>query len=90
MAKRLAVPGLRQSLPVNQNLLRKNTNNPQHGLHGNKSANLLQTENTSPELPQSWKSRETVIAIFTVVMIAVHLLSRFVIVSSESVWNIPL
>lgn len=40
--------------------------------------------------PQTWKSRETLVAVFTVVLIAVHLLLRFGIGSSESARNLPL
>lgn len=50
----------------------------------------MDTNTQSPEVPQSWKSREMVIAMFTLVMIAAHLVLRFAIVSSESVFDIPL
>ena len=38
----------------------------------------------------SWKSRETFIAIFTILMIAIHLLLRFGIQSQASTSNVPL
>lgn len=48
-------------------------------------------EKSSPQAEsQSWKSRETLIAIFTMVMIALHLLLRFGVSSQEAVWNVPL
>lgn len=40
--------------------------------------------------PQTWWSRETLIALFTIVMITVHLVLRFAFTTTESVWNIPL
>lgn len=49
---------------------------------------------TQPPAPaaetQTWKSRETLIAIFTIVMIVVHLVMRFGLELTESVFNIPL
>ena len=40
--------------------------------------------------PQTWKSRETLIALFTVVMIAVHLVLRYGTSVAETTWNVPL
>lgn len=37
-----------------------------------------------------WKSLETLIAVFTIIMITAHLLLRFVFVTSETVQNLPL
>lgn len=39
---------------------------------------------------QSWKSRETLIAIFTIVMITVHLVLRFGTASDPAIWNVAL
>ncbi len=39
---------------------------------------------------QTWKSRETLIALFTIVMIVVHLVLRFGTSSTETIWNVPL
>lgn len=50
----------------------------------------MNTDTQTPPEPQTWKSREMLIAIFTLLMIAVHLVLRFAIGSSETVWNIPL
>ncbi|SMP66694.1 ATPase, P-type (transporting), HAD superfamily, subfamily IC/heavy metal translocating P-type ATPase [Neorhodopirellula lusitana] len=38
----------------------------------------------------AWQSREMAIAVFTVVMIAIHLVLRFAIGTSEYAWNVPL
>ncbi len=39
---------------------------------------------------QLWRSRETLIALFTIVMIAAHLVLRFGVGSTEMAWNVPL
>lgn len=48
--------------------------------------------NSNPPKPGSavWKSLETLIALFTIIMIAAHLILRFGIASSETVQNLPL
>lgn len=40
--------------------------------------------------PKSWESRETLIAIFTVVMITLHLALRFGSIATAGTWNLPL
>lgn len=49
-------------------------------------------QNTSPQSdsPQSWRSRETLIAVFTICMITIHLILRFGVGTAEATWNIPL
>ena len=48
--------------------------------------------NSNPPKPGSpvWKSLETLIAVFTIIMIAAHLILRFAFVTSETVQNFPL
>lgn len=48
--------------------------------------------NSNPSKPGSpvWKSLETLIAVFTIIMIAAHLILRFALVTSETVQNFPL
>nr|WP_299462144.1 heavy metal translocating P-type ATPase [uncultured Gimesia sp.] len=48
--------------------------------------------NSNPPKSSSpvWKSLETLIAVFTIVMIAAHLVLRFALVTSETVQNLPL
>ncbi|WP_339733275.1 heavy metal translocating P-type ATPase [uncultured Gimesia sp.] len=48
--------------------------------------------NSNPSKPGSavWKSLETLIAVFTIIMIAAHLVLRFAFVTSETMQNIPL
>ncbi len=48
------------------------------------------TETESQLDVQSWKSRETLIALFTIVMIAAHLVLRFGTATSVTIWNVPL
>ena len=49
------------------------------------------SENPEPKSEtQSWKSRETLIALFTIVMITLHLVLRFATNTTEAIWNIPL
>jgi len=50
---------------------------------------LANTTDAKPE-PQQWKSLETLIAIFTIVMIVVHLVLRFGVGSTTTTGNIPL
>ena len=46
--------------------------------------------NPSGAQTPTWKSAETLIAIFTIVMLAVHLVLRFATASSETIQNVPL
>lgn len=50
----------------------------------------MQESTPQTELPQTWRSLETLIAVFTIGMIAIHLILRFGVNASETTWNIPL
>jgi heavy metal translocating P-type ATPase len=58
--------------------------------HPQRSPPAHRSANESPGAAPTWKSRETLIALLTVVMLAVHLVLRFGIDSTDTARNIPL